>query len=396
MERRSLWLSGALLLLAQSSQALVFGGLALFLPLIRNDTHLSFSQAGALAATSTIVYALMQIPSGHLADRLGAKRLYVVGLLAVNLLGISFAQMHSFPLMAANQALSGFFRSLVFAPGMLLMVGHFPEQRRSTATGLYVAGGVTSSIFLSTLGPLLVGPLGWRSLFEIFSALGAVMTIAYWVFGKREPARSGHQPSLRAVFDLFRQRAMWLVGGIQYIRLSVAYGVAVWLPTYVVVGKHYPLQIAGLLVAVSAATTAPANLIGGYVGDRLKDPTRIISVALICLTGTLIVLVQAHNLALLVAVAAVQGIFVQVYFGPLFAIPMRFLGSRAAGAATGFGNFFANIGGFTFAYTIGALKDATGSFSLGLYTLSAFCVIGVALTWLLSRAIRRTRATEPA
>ena len=97
-------------------------------------------------------------------------------------------------------------------------------------------------------------------------------------------------------------------------------------------------------------------------------------------------------MVLLVAVAAIQGIFVQVYFGPLFAIPVKILSRRTAGAATGFGNFFANLGGFTFAYGIGAVKDASGSFSAALYALSGLCVVGLGLAWMLSRTIRGNRS----
>jgi ACS family D-galactonate transporter-like MFS transporter len=50
--------------LCQSGQSLVYGGIALFLPLIREDLGLTFAQAGTLAAASSLVYAFMQIPSG--------------------------------------------------------------------------------------------------------------------------------------------------------------------------------------------------------------------------------------------------------------------------------------------------------------------------------------------
>jgi sugar phosphate permease len=385
---RSVWLSGALLLVAQSSQILIFGGISLFLPLIRKDAHLSFSQAGVIVAISTGVYAVMQIPAGHMADRFDPKRLYVGGLILVNILGFTFARLESFTEMAANQVLSGFFRSLVFAPGLILMMSHFPERRRSTAMGVYVAGGVSSNIFLSALGPFLVTPLGWRALFEILSIAGVLVTLAYLRWGRPAPQRFGTPPSLRSVLGLFRIRAMWLVGGIQYIRLAVAYGLSAWLPTYVVVGRGYSLEIAGLVVAVSVATTVPANIAGGYIGDRLKDETKIILIALAGLAISLVVLVQVDDLALLLGVAAVQGIFVQVYFGPLFGIPVKVLAPGRAGSAAGFGNFFANVGGFTFAFTIGVVKDATGSFAAGFYCLSGLCVVGLVLTAALSRAIR--------
>ncbi|MEA2177913.1 MAG: hypothetical protein QOG77_1210, partial [Solirubrobacteraceae bacterium] len=114
---RPRWGDAVLLMLCQSSQALIIGGLALFLPVIREDLGLTFTQAGSLAAASTLVYALMQIPSGYLADRAGPKRLFLIGLAGTNLLALMFALLGDYWAALANQAVSGFFRALVFAPG---------------------------------------------------------------------------------------------------------------------------------------------------------------------------------------------------------------------------------------------------------------------------------------
>jgi len=106
---------------------------------------------------------------------------------------------------------------------------------------------------------------------------------------------------------------------------------------------------------------------------------------LMVLATTTVLLVHVDAIVPLIAVIAVQSLFVQLYFGPLFAVPIEFLGARSAGLTSGFGNFFANVGGFTFAYTLGALKDATGSFAVGLYSLSAMCLIGLVCTVALGR-----------
>ena len=52
--RRPRWLDALVLMACQSSQSLVLGGVALFLPLIRHQLHLSFAQAGTLDAASTL------------------------------------------------------------------------------------------------------------------------------------------------------------------------------------------------------------------------------------------------------------------------------------------------------------------------------------------------------
>ena len=378
-------LGAALIVLCQSTQALAYGGIGLFLPLIRRDIGLTFTQAGTVVASMTLVYACMQIPAGYLADRLGAKRLFLTGLIGTNVLFFMLSQLHQYWLVLANQTLAGFFRALVFAPGLLLISAVFPPNRRATAMGLYVAGGFSSNVFLNAIGPVLVGPFGWRALFMAFSLAGFALMALYWRLGLPGPRGSGRdQMNLRDVPRLLRHRFMWIVGGIQYIRLAVVTGLAFWLPT-LIIEKGYSLQVAGLLIALSAALTAPSNFLGGYVSDRLGRPLLVIGLSLAVLAVTTFLIVQVNALALLVPVIAINGFFVQFYFGPLFAIPIQALGSRTAGLASGYGNFLANLGGFTFAYALGAVRDATGAFSDAIYVLSGLCVVGVLLTLILSR-----------
>jgi DHA1 family inner membrane transport protein len=379
--------------LAQSVQAMVLGGIALFLPLIRHDAGLTFTQAGALAAATQLVYAVMQIPAGYLADRFGPRRLFIFGLVGSNLLAYSFAELHSFVPMLLNQAVMGFFRSFVFAPGLLLMTSLFPSGRRATAMGLYVAGGFSSNIFLNVLGPFMVGPLGWRVVFILFSTFGLAAVALFWRLGPAGPAPAdGAGISLSAVLALFTLRVMWLVGGIQFTRLAVVSGLSFWLPTLIVVEKGYSLAIAGLLVALSAALTAPSNLIGGYLSDRLGNPLIVIGGSLVVLAFTTVMLASATSLPELVAISAVNGFFVQLYFGPLFSLPIELIGPRNAGLTSGFGNFFANVGGFIVAYAIGVIRDATGSFTAGLYLMSALCVMALVCVVALGR-LRSGRLT---
>lgn len=382
--RRSV--NAALIVVCQSMQALAFGGVALFLPLIRTDVGLTFSEAGALSAASTLVYSLMQIPSGYLSDRLGPKRLFLIGLLGTNILTITFALLDNYWSMLANQAVSGFFRSLIFAPGILLIAGLFPANRRATAIGLFVAGGFSSSIFLNLLGPVLVGPLGWRNLFIAFAIGGLIVLALFWRFGYDGPqGRHEEAVSPREALQLFRIPVMWMVGVIQYVRLAVVFGVMFWLPSFMVDELGYSLKFAGLVVALGALLAAPANLIGGYVSDRLHNPLLIIRVSLVMLAITIALLANVHQAAPLVLVVAVNAVFLQLYFGPLFALPIELLGPRTAGLASGFGNFFANVGGFTFTFALGAMKDATGSFDTGFYSLVVLCVISLTATFGLAR-----------
>ena len=115
-----------------------------------------------------------------------------------------------------------------------------------------------------------------------------------------------------------------------------------------------------------------------------------VTLSLLMLACTSTLLVTVESVPLLLAVIAVNSIFMQFYFGPLFLVPMEVLGPRIAGTATGFSNLFANIGGFLTAGALGVVKDQTGSFTWGFVGISVLCLAGLALTVVLARM--RTRA----
>ncbi|MEV6303312.1 MFS transporter [Actinoplanes sp. NPDC051861] len=383
-----------LLVVCQSTQGLIYGGIALFLPLIRADLGLSFTQAGTLAAVTNLVYALMQIPSGYLADRFTPRRVFLIGLLGTNLLAALFTVLSSYQALLLNQALSGFFRALVFAPGLLLMTQQFPSDRRATAMGLYVVGGFSSNVLLSSIGPLLVGPLGWQLLFVLFAASGLLAVGLYWRAGAGSGTAAPGAVRIGDLPALLRHRIMWLMGVVQFSRLAVAQGFTFWLPTYLVVDRGQSLTTAGLVAAVGSAVTAPANYLGGYVSDRIGRPLLVIGGSLAALTAGLTALTYVPGLAGVLLVVAVISVFVQVYFGPLFAVPLQVLGSERAGLISGFGNFCANLGSFAFVYALGATKDATGSFRIGFLSLAALCVVALFATWLARNEVPHMRGSR--
>jgi ACS family D-galactonate transporter-like MFS transporter len=373
-----------LIVICQSTQSLITGGVALFLPLIRGDLHLTFAQGGSLAAVANLTYAFMQVPSGFLADRLTPRRLFLVGLVGTNVLAMLFAVLTSYHLLLLNQALSGVFRALVFAPGLLLISNQFPPGGRATAMGLYVAGGFSSNVLLSSLGPVLVGPLGWHKLFFVFAASGLLVLVLFWRFGDdHSPAASPIR--IRELPSLLRHPILWVTGFIQFVRLAVAQGFVFWLPSYVVVDRGYSLGVAGLVAALGALVTAPANFLGGYLSDRLNRPLTIIGTSVAVLCAGLAALTFVPGIVLLLVVVALISVFIQVYFGPLFAVPIQYLGATNAGVLSGFGNFCANLGGFAFAYALGAVKDATGSFRIGFLSLSLLAGMSLVATLLVRK-----------
>ncbi|MBI4312772.1 MAG: MFS transporter [Chloroflexi bacterium] len=379
----------ALTILVQGSQALALGGIALFLPRIRANLGLSYTQAGVLAAAATFAYAAMQIPAGFLVDRFGPRKLFFAGAVGTNLLAFLFGLVTAYWMALPIQVLAGAARALLFIPGLILVASWFPPARRATAMGLFTIGGFGGNVVLSLTGPALADAASWRAPFLLFSSAGLIASLVFLRLSKDNPDAPRGQPvNLKDLASLLRFRVMWLLGCIQYIRYAVVYGLQFWIPSYLADEKGVSLPVVGAIVAISSAITAPSNFVGGYVSDRLRNPPLVIGGALLVLAIAIALLATVNNLAVVIGLVFVTALFQQIYFGPLFSAPVEMLGLRNAGVATGLGNTFANVGALTFGYAIGALKDLSGGFSAGFYALAGCCVIGLALAVLLGRMRR--------
>jgi nitrate/nitrite transporter NarK len=383
----------SLVFVCQICHHLTFFGIALFLPLIREDLQITYTQAGVLSAAVTLSYALGQIPAGYLADRFGARRLFFIGLMGWTFLSLSLALIHSYWLAVLNLFVAGMFRALLFAPGLRLLASWFPPERGATAMSLYMVGGYAGNILLSLVGPALAATLGWRTTFILFAVLGVAAAIAYFTLGRAKPGAGISRPfSIRDALRLFKHRILWICGAIQFVRFSAVTGFSFWLPSLLVSDRGFSLQAAGLVFAMSAAFSVPANALGGHLSDRIGNPPLIIGASLTALACTSVLLVWVESVPVLLLIVAASSVFMQLYFGPLFFVPLEVLGQRSAGTATGFCNLFANLGGLTTAYALGAVKDMTGSFTWGFISLGGLCVIGAALSVVLARM--RNRALE--
>ena len=100
-------------------------------------------------------------------------------------------------------------------------------------------------------------------------------------------------------------------------------------------------------------------------------------------------MVMVDNMPLIITAIVINAVFIQFYFGPIFAAPIEVYGAHMTGTLTGFGNFFANLGAFSFVYLLGYLKDKTGLFESGFYAIGGLCIVGIVFTILMERMRRK-------
>jgi nitrate/nitrite transporter NarK len=373
--------------------AVPLAGLPLLLPLIRQDLGLTYAQSGSLGSANLLVYALMQIPAGYLADRYSPRKMIVIGVLGLMGLSLLLSTTGQYWQLLGIEFLWGFFSSLIFTPSMSLFTRWFSAEHRGTATTLPVLGMSIGVFAVNLLFPLIANRAdSWRPPFLAFGIFGIVMALVLFIFGRDAAAsRAPAKFHLDTIRDLFRYKQAWLCYGLQFVRFSIVQGILFWLPSLLVDEKQFALQLTGIVIAIQSILTAAANIFGGYLGDRFKKPTLVIGVSMVMLIISTGLLLPLHSMALVILVVLVNAVFLQAYFGPLFTLAVEILGPEKIGIANGVSNMFAIFGGLFTAYLMGFLRDATGAFEWGFYSICLLGGVGLILTFILQK-VRQGKA----
>jgi MFS family permease len=174
--RDAAWLAG--ICLSRFTMALVFTNYAAVLPVLQRDWNMSATAAGAVASAFQIGYALSLVTWNVLADRLGARPVFLWSSVAGAPAALAFALFASGPWSAA--ILYGLTALMIggnYTPGLILLAERFPPATRGRATGAFLAAtsiGYAASLALT--GAVLSG-WGWRAAL-IASSLGPVAAAA--------------------------------------------------------------------------------------------------------------------------------------------------------------------------------------------------------------------------
>ncbi|MBC2723020.1 MAG: MFS transporter, partial [Desulfosporosinus sp.] len=119
--------------------------------------------------------AAFLLPFGRLADIMGRKKVFIIGmfLFALTAVGCGFA--FSFPMLIIFRVLQGIASAMIFGTSMAILTSVVPPKERGKAMGLSAA---TTYIGLSlgpVLGGLICSTIGWRGIFYFTFILSLVV-----------------------------------------------------------------------------------------------------------------------------------------------------------------------------------------------------------------------------
>src|SRR2546428_553934 len=145
------------------------------LPVIRKDLHASLSQLEWTVNAYTLTFAVLLITGEALGDRLGGRRIFVLGLAIFTPATAAAALAPSIEVLIAARAVQGLGGAIVTALRLTILSAAVPPERRGLALGAW--GGISG--LAVALGPLVGGAvvegISWQWIFWLNVPIGLAL-----------------------------------------------------------------------------------------------------------------------------------------------------------------------------------------------------------------------------
>ena len=382
--RAAFWL---VMLAAAGTFALTMGtrqSMGLFLPALNTSTGLGLGSISLAFAFGQLWWGLTQPFAGALADRYGAARVLIAGvvLLAIGTFITPFMTSTLGLIFAIGVLASG--GSGMAGPAVLMSasVRMIDPARRGMATGIVNAGGSFGQFATAPIAATLIVGMGWASAMQVLALMVLLCLPAAWVLrgaAVAAPDAAGRQPkgAREAVAEALRERGYLLLGaGFFVCGFHVAF-LAVHLPG-VVEACGLPTQWGGWALAMLGLFNIIGSLAVGWAMGRWRMKSLLSLIYAARAVAVLVFLFAPKTGTLVLVFAAVMGLTYLSTVPPTAGLVAKFFGPANMGTLFGVVMLTHQLGGFLGAYFGGKAFEWTGSYNWVWYA-DILLAVGAAL-----------------
>ncbi|GAB3467927.1 nitrate/nitrite transporter [Azotobacter salinestris] len=340
---------------------------------IATDLGLTTQQRAMMVATPILSGAVLRFVMGMLADRTSPKSAGILGqVIVIAALAVAWSMgIHSY----GQALLLGLFLGFAgasFAVALPLASQWYPPQHQGKAMGIAGAGN-SGTVLAALFAPGLASAFGWNNVFGL-ALIPLVLTLIIFAgVAKNAPER----PQPKAVADYLKalaDRDSWWFMLFYSVTFGGFLGLASTLPGYFHDQYGFDPVKAGYYTAACVFAGSLLRPLGGALADRIGG---IRTLLVMYTLAALCIAVVGFNLP---SSTAALALFVVAMLslgagnGAVFQlVPQRF--RKEIGVMTGLIGMAGGIGGFCLTAGLGAIKQSTGDYQLGLWLFAALGVI---------------------
>jgi len=371
---------------------------------IKSDFHLTNEQFGWVLGAFSLAYALFEIPSGILGDRIGQRAVFIRIVLWWSLFTAMTGLTTGLLSLVIVRFLFGVGESGAYPTSSAVISRWFPARE---------TGRSMSSLFIgqnagATIAPLIVIPvaiaLGWRATFFVNGLIGFAWVVVCFLWFKNNPSEmktiseeekkliesnrryTNHHEPFRWKL-LLRNRSVLALVGQLFCSQWAQYFFIAWMPVYLQEGRHFSENDMKTITSYFFAVGIGGVLAAGFLSDwlvkrkGLRFSRRLFGMTPLTLMALcfLIMAFTANNTVVIIMLYLAQLLY---SFNPLVSFSTCVdIGCHRVGTVAGMMNFAGQFGAFLLAIIFGKIADLTHSFSSSLYVIAGVLFIG-SLLWL--------------
>jgi len=371
---------------------------------VKADLDLNNTQFGWVLASFALAYALFEIPSGVLGDKIGPRAVFIRIVIWWSLFTIVTGFTTGLISLIIVRFLFGMGESGTYPNSLIVVSRWFPRSENGRALSWI---GVGSQIG-SAIAPLIIVPIavayGWRMPFFVNGLIGFVWVFICYRWFRNFPSEmkkipekeknyieancrySPDHPSISWITILKQRNTLALM--MMYFCCQWAnYFFVAWMPVYLQEGRHFSENEMKMITFTLFVAGFAGLLLGGFCSDwlvrkkGLKFGRRFMGMTGLGLCGVFLLLA---GLSTQNNITAVSLILSNAFFS--FGVMSSYavcadIGRNNSGTLTGAMNFCGQMGAFFLAIIFGKVLDLTNNFNAPLYVLFIVELTGCCL-WL--------------
>lgn len=361
------------LLAAAGTFALTMGArqsMGLFLGPINSATGLGIASISLAFAFGQLWWGLTQPFAGMVADRIGAGRVLLAGVLLVALGTALIPFMTSTAglvlaigvLAAGGAGMAG--PSVLMSATMRLV----PLEKRGLATGIVNAGGSFGQFVFAPIAQGITAVAGWAASLQSLALITLLALPAAWVLRGSHAAAAGAAGATakplstrEAIAQAFADRSYRLLAaGFFVCGFHVAF-LATHLPG-VVASCQLPPAVGAWALAVVGLFNIVGSFAMGWAVGRWRMKSLLSLVYATRAVAVLLFLLAPKTEAVVLLFAAVMGLTFLSTVPPTAGLVAKFFGPANMATLFGFVMLAHQVGGFLGAYFGGKVFEATGNY----------------------------------
>lgn len=373
-------------------------------PNVSKDLHLTKEQMGWVFGVFTLAYALFEIPTGYLGDKIGPRRVLTRVVLWWSFFTAATGWVWNWMTLLIVRFLFGAGEAGCFPNLTKAFDRWLPLHERIRAQSIMWMsarwGGAATPFLVFSVLELV----HWRTAFVLFGFLGVVWCVFFYRWFRDNPREHKRVNQAEAALlpetiphgdhfnlpwaKLCRSRSIALLCA-QYFACSYSwYFFVTWFPTYLLEVHKFDLKKSALLAGLPLFVGGLGSLLIGAIAPRLqrKYGTGLVrrSVGVIGSVGAASCLVAATFLKepILAVVAIAMASFCNDVMLPGAWTSCMDIGGKYVGTVSGTMNMMGNFGGFVSPIVLGYIVGRTGNWALTFYVTASLYLFGAVCWWL--------------